>query len=104
MIDEKSPYPTGIYIDILPIDYAPESKIALQLKGITADILRFISYSVYWKQYKSESLKSFMLNSEGKNYYKLRMTIGTIFSFKTAEKWFETFDKFIKGKDKNGKS
>ena len=101
MIDEKSPYPTGIYIDITPIDYAPENKIALQFKGITADLLRLISYSVYWKQYKSESLREFMMNSEGKTYYKVRMVIGTIFSFRSAEKWFATFDKFIRGKKTN---
>ena len=101
MIDEKSPYPTGIYIDITPIDYAPRNKVALQFKGITADILRLISYSVYWKQYKSESLKEFMLNSEGKTYYKVRMLIGTLFSFRTAENWFKTFDNFIKGKKSN---
>ena len=101
MIDEKSPYPTGIYIDITPIDYAPENKLALQLKGVTADILRLISYSVYWKQYKSDSLEKFMMNSEGKTYYKIRMLIGLIFSFRSAEKWFTTFDKFIRGKKSN---
>lgn len=98
MIDEKSPYPTGIYIDITPIDYAPDHKLALQFKGVTADLLRLISYSVYWKQYKSESLKAFMLHSEGKNYYRIRMLIGTVFSFRSAEKWFKTFDRFIRGK------
>lgn len=98
MIDEKAPYPSGIYIDITPIDYAPENKISLQFKGITADLLRLISYSVYWKQYKSDSLREFMMNSEGKTYYKVRMVIGTIFSFRSAEKWFATFDKFIRGK------
>ncbi len=98
MIDEASPYPTGIYIDITPIDYAPESKLALQFKGVTADLLRLISYSVYWKQYKSESLKEFMIHSEGKTYYRVRMAIGTLFSFRSAEKWFKTFDDFIKGK------
>lgn len=101
MIDEKSPYPTGIYIDVTPIDYAPKSKFALQFKGITADLLRLISYSVYWKQYKSESLKEFMLNSEGKTYYKIRIAIGTLFSFWSAEKWFKIFDQFIQGKTSN---
>lgn len=101
MIDEKAPYPSGIYVDITPIDYAPENRIAFQFKGMTADILRLISYSVYWKQYKSDSLREFMMNSEGKIYYKVRMVIGTIFSFRTAEKWFATFDKFIQGKKTN---
>ena len=101
MIDENAPYPTGIYIDITPIDYAPDNKLALQFKGIVADLLRLISYSVYWKQYKSDSFRDFMMNSEGKVYYKVRMAIGTVFSFRSAEKWFATFDKFIRGKKTN---
>lgn len=97
MIDEASPYPTGIYIDITPIDYAPEKKILQEIKGKTADVLRFISYSVYWNQYKSKSLEKFMLNSEGKEYYRLRILVGKIFSFRSSEKWFQIFDRFIRG-------
>ena len=99
MIDESTPYPTGIYIDITPIDYAPEKPIFQKMKGMIADLLRFVSYSVYWKQYKSKSLEEFMNHSEGKTYYKIRMMTGTVFSFRSAEKWFKTFDRFIRGKD-----
>lgn len=96
MIDESSPYPHGIYLDITPIDYVPKGKLKVRYRGFVADMLRLVSYSVYWHQYKSESLEKFMLGSEGKTYYKLRMIIGKVFSFKTAEAWFEVFDKFIK--------
>ena len=98
MIDETSPYPHGIYIDINPIEYAPENIIAFECKRMGSDLLRFISYSVYWNQYKSESLKEYMLNSKGAFYYKVRMTVGKAFSYRTAEKWFELFDKFVQGK------
>ena len=98
MIDETAPYSTGIYIDITPIDFAPNSKMMQRIKGLIADSLRFISYSVYWKQYRSKSLKDFMLNSEGNNYYRLRIAVGTLFSIIKAEKWFEIFNNFIKGK------
>ena len=98
MIDETTPYPSGIYIDITPIDYAPDNKVLQIIKGRIADLLRFCSYSVYWKQYKSNSLKDFMMNSEGKTYYKLRIAVGTILSFRSAEKWFATFDRFIRGR------
>lgn len=98
MIDEVAPYPSGIYIDITPIDFCPNGKLLQKLKGKIADLLRFGSYSVYWKQYRSKSLKNFMMNSEGKNYYRLRIIIGSLLSFKTAEKWFSSFDKFIRGK------
>lgn len=95
MIDEAAPYPHGIYIDITPIDFVPDNNLKARCKGIVSDILRVISYSVYWNQYKSQSLREFMLGSEGKNYYQLRMIIGKVFSFMKAEKWFELFDKFI---------
>ena len=101
MIDEASPYPTGIYIDITPIDYAPDNSMIRFIKGKLSDVLRFISYSVYWKQYKSKSLEKFMLCSEGKTYYKIRMVTGAIFSFYSAEKWFQVFDSFVQGKKNN---
>ena len=99
MIDESTPYPTGIYVDITPIDYAPKKQFLQKAKGTVADLLRFISYSVYWKQYKSKSLEEFMKNSEGTTYYRLRMITGSLFSFRSAEKWFQTFDHFIVGKE-----
>ena len=39
-----------------------------------------------------------MLNSQGANYYKLRMIVGKIFSFRSAEKWFEAYDNTVQGK------
>ena len=98
MIDETSPYPHGIYIDINIMEYAPSNKVKFLLKSVVCDSLRFISYSVYWNQYKSRSLREFMINSPGKKYYKLRMLIGKLFSFRSAEKWFASFDKCVQGK------
>lgn len=98
MIDEVSPYSNGIYIDITPIDYAPENKFVFGVKGFLADSVRFISYSVYWNQYRSKSLFKHMMGSEGKTYYKLRILTGKIFGFLSAEKWFDLFDKLCIGK------
>ena len=97
MIDETAPYPHGIYIDINPIEYAPENNILFRMKGICADLIRFISYSVYWYQYKSKSLKSYMTNSKGAKYYKVRLMVGKLFSYKKAERWFEFYDKLVQG-------
>ena len=98
MIDENSPYSNGIYIDIVPIDYVPENKIIFYMKAFLVDALRFVSYSVYWNQYKSKSLHNYMINSEGKFYYKLRMFVGKLFGFLSAEIWFELFDKACQSK------
>ena len=98
MIDEAAPYPHGIYIDINILEYAPENKTAFMWKALGADARRLISYSVYWNQYKSKSLREYMLSSQGANYYKLRMLLGKLFSFRTAEQWFTSFDKFVQGK------
>lgn len=98
MIDEIAPYPHGIYIDINLIEYAPNNPLVFSIKAFIANVLRFVSYSVYWHQYKSQSLKEYMLNSSGKNYYRLRMLIGRVFSFLSAEKWFKFFDDFVQFK------
>lgn len=98
MIDETAPYPHGIYIDINIIEYAPENKAQFKLKSFGADARRFISYSVYWNQYKSKSLKAYMEHSQGAKYYKARMALGKMFSFRSAESWFASFDKFVQGK------
>ena len=101
MIDEVSPYSNGIYIDIFPIDYVPNNIVFQILKGVIADVVRFVSYSVYWHQYKSKSLYDYMMNSEGRKYYKLRMLIGRIFCFWSAEKWFDKFDRLIQCEKSN---
>ena len=98
MIDEIAHYPHGIYIDINIIEYAPEKMKYFMWKSLVANIIRFISYSVYWYQYKSNSLKNYMLSSKGATYYRLRMFIGKIFSFRSAERWFASFDKYVQGK------
>jgi lipopolysaccharide cholinephosphotransferase len=98
MIDETAPYPHGIYIDINIIEYAPEDEAEFKRKALGSDIRRFISYSVYWNQYKSASLREYMLGSKGAKYYKLRMALGKVFSFRSAEAWFADFDRFTRGK------
>lgn len=98
MIDETSPYPHGIYIDINIIEYAPENSIAFRCKAFGSDFRRFVSYSVYWNQYKSKSLKTYLEKSQGRKYYKLRMLIGKFFSFRSAESWFDAFDTYVQGK------
>lgn len=98
MIDETAPYPHGIYLDINIIEYAPDSAVARRIKALGSDIRRFIAYSVYWQQYRSESLKKFMLNSSKAFYYRVRMLIGKLFSYRSAENWFAAFDKYGQGK------
>ncbi len=101
MVDESSPYPHGIYLDINIIEFAPENNIKYLIKAFCCNALRLISYSVYWKQYPSKSFRFFMLNSKGKFYYKIRIIIGYIFGWIKAEKWFAWFDKYGQYKETN---
>jgi lipopolysaccharide cholinephosphotransferase len=39
-----------------------------------------------------------MEHSQGAKYYKARMALGKMFSFRSAESWFASFDKFVQGK------
>ena len=40
-----------------------------------------------------------MLGSKGAKYYKLRMALGKVFSFRSAEAWFASFDKYVRGNE-----
>ncbi len=99
MIDEAAPYPKGIYIDINIIEYAPKKTFALRKKALGADARRFVAYSVYWNQYKSKSFREYMLRSSGANYYRVRMALGKLCSFRNAESWFASFDRYVQGKE-----
>lgn len=101
--NEADPYPKGVYIDINLLENAPKRAIILRAKGIIADMLRFISFSVYMYKYNGETFKKTYLTSEFlSKYYKIRLALGRFFSFCSPEKWFEIFDNFVNSNNKTG--
>lgn len=91
-----------IYIDIFPIDYAPESDIIRGIKGVYCNLLMAIASQACFFQMKTESTKKYMCTSlKGKIVYNLKCVMGALVSFVPCKKWFDLLDKHIQNKKSN---
>lgn len=89
--------PQSVSIDIFPYDYVPENNLHKKVKGIQANTLMFIASCVMDKKYMSDEYKSFLAQSkDGKLFLLARKIIGTLFSYRSPEKWFDRVDKYIR--------
>ena len=89
----------GLWLDIVPIDYAPDNIYKRILKGVASDALRFIAVSRLLYAYRNPVYKAYMTAGiKSGAIYHLRNFIGLVFSFKSGEYWVNTFDKFCRGK------
>lgn len=96
--------PQGVMIDIFPIEYAPTNPVARQVKGIMAMILQYIAVSsMFFGLYLTPKKKEFFYQTAaGRFNYRFRSALGFIFSFRSYEKWCNTFDRFVRGKKDTG--
>lgn len=102
--DINSPFPNGVFIDVFPIDNTSSNRWLRQIKGFCSDLLSFISVSVLYAEYPSESMERFM--SENKiayKRYKLRLIIGKLGKLLGCHsRWAYAFDKFVQKKKDTG--
>lgn len=96
--------PQGVMIDIFPLEYAPLNPVVRRIKGTVAMFLQYIAVSaMFYNLYSSPKKKAFFYQTpEGKFNYNFRRAIGFVFSFRSYEKWCNTFDKFVRGKKDTG--
>jgi lipopolysaccharide cholinephosphotransferase len=95
--------PSELYIDVFPYDYVPENALKQKIKGIVANGTMFVAACVMDRTYGSKDMKEYMCKSpEGKRLYLIRNSVGTIFSFRKPEKWFDTVDRVIAHPQKSG--
>lgn len=99
--ENRNACPQTIYIDIFPLDFAPNDTFKRWLKGMRANIFMGIGGCVDSAYFITEHLRQTMLASaKGKQLYIIRMLIGKLFSWRTPKKWFETIDKAVYGAKK----
>lgn len=90
-------FPSGIFLDIFPIDYAPENCLQRKLKALISDGLQFICTCTLYSQYPSKNLELFYgHDKEAFRRYKIRILIGRTFSLFSHHKWVYWFDKLNK--------
>lgn len=92
----------GIYIDIFPLDYAPNRKIFSYIKGGIVDVIGIIGVSQFMYKNRNDVVKTFYYtNKQGKRHYNIRIQIGKLASFMSYEKWYDLFDMISRGKKSN---
>ena len=94
--DDADDYMSGIYVDVFPIDGAPNNVLLRYLKGCLANILRKISTSVKLYKRNNESVKLKMnLNTFTAIYYRISFIIGAIFSIFGEKRIDVCFDRLV---------
>ena len=90
---EAAPGPRGIYIDIFPMDYAPENKYIRKFKALISDFLQAVCTCVLYTEYPSRLYEEFMNQTEeGRKRYKQRMFLGKFFGVIPHRIWVWWFD------------
>lgn len=103
IMDDDGLSPGHVYLDVFPMDYAPNNMFFRRIKAFISDFLQVVCTCTLYTQHKSESMKLYAKqDKEGWKRYKLRLFIGGIFSFVSHCKWVYWFDTFnARSKDSN---
>lgn len=95
---DSNPFqPECIKMDIFPYDYVPNNPLIRKIKGTYINALMLISSCVMDKKYGD--YKSLIKKAQsGKFYLRMRVVIGTVFSFMKPQRWFDILDKAVRSK------
>lgn len=97
IFDDKDSFKSGIFMDIFPIDYAPENSLVRKCKAVLSDGLQFVCTCTLYSQYPSKNLKLFYGQDKDANKrYKMRILIGRLFSVFSHRRWVYWFNKLNK--------
>ncbi len=92
----NTPFPSGIHIDIFPIEAVPMNPVIRFLKGYSAMALQYVAVSALFYRYRDKNKKKFFYQSlAGRINYNIRCAIGFLSSFRSYEKWGNSFDNYV---------
>ena len=101
--EDNSGRPQTVFIDIFPLDYAPNSKFVQTLKGVRANVIMGMAGCRSDAAFMTEYEKRVMCSSgNGKMLYLIRSAIGKAASWRSPKRWFERVDDVIAGKHQTG--
>ncbi|MBR6008822.1 MAG: LicD family protein [Clostridia bacterium] len=88
----------GVWVDIMPLDYAPAGRVKRAFKGLYIDALNFLSVSCRLYRFRNPVYKAFMADTiPHRIKYRLRMALGFLMSVKPYEYWYGRFDRAERG-------
>ena len=95
IFDDNDLSPSSIFVDVFPMDYAPNNMLYRRVKAFLSDFLQAVCTCTLYSQYESNNLELFYKQDvDAWKRYKLRMLIGRLFSFSSHAKWVYWFDRF----------
>ena len=95
IFDDDKSFPMNVYIDVFPMDFAPNSKLLRKIKALASDFLQAVCTCTLYYQYHSRNMELFAQQDDvAKKRYILRLRIGRLFSFFSHKKWVCLFDRF----------
>lgn len=93
----------GLWVDIFPVEDAPDSAIRRRLKGFGLNILAYVAVSNYMRRFTSPAFKRFMSQTFASRLnYRLRMTLGALTGFVDYRRLYNLFDRLARGKRETG--
>lgn len=95
IFDDNDTFPTNVFIDVFPMDYAPNNLLVRKIKAFVSDFLQAVCTCTLYYQHRSSNMELFAKqDDQAMKRYKLRLFIGKLFSFASHKKWVYWFDKY----------
>lgn len=103
LVQANAPGEHGLWIDIFPIEYAPDNKILRRIKGFLTDFLAYACVSNYMRRFESEEMRAYAMGSSGAKINRIiRRTLGLVTAFIPYQKMYDFFDRFSRGRKETG--
>ena len=89
----------GLWLDIVPMDFAPENAFKRVFKGLWCDFIAYVAVSRYLLKCRSAVYAAYMKRTpRGRLEYYFRNVLGFLASFMSYEGWYDYFDSVCRGK------
>ena len=99
LVQANAPGEHGLWIDIFPMEYAPDHRILRRIKGFLTDALAYVCVSNYMRRFESDEMRAYAMGSAGAKINRLiRKTLGFMTAFLPYQKIYDFFDRFSRGK------
>lgn len=95
ILDLNLPYSKGISIDIFVIENVSNWKITQYFDAIITITMKYIATSMLFYKYPNRLMDQYFCSTvKSTIYYRLRQTLGLLFSFISHKTWCRWYDKF----------
>ena len=103
LVQANAPGEHGIWVDIFPIEYAPENKLLRRVKGFFTDALAYACVSNYMRRFESDEMRAYAMGSKGAKINRLiRRALGFVTSPIPYQRMYDFFDRISRGRKETG--